>query len=636
MSEKQSQSQPQPMKLVVLADLNVDPPEFDDEDTNPVLSSAPIPSRLMINEINLEKPPSLVKETSDVVEGEGKKLNKVGKCRSRSGKVDDQLDNGVDADGDQHSQGAPSREEKVSSLKTGLINVARKAPKNAHAHFLLGLMYQRLGQPQKAVPAYEKAEDILLRSDEEIDRPELLLLVQMHHAQCLLLESLGESTSDKELETEELEELISKLKESVLSDIRQVSFWNTLGVILLKSGRLESAVSVLTCLSALSPHNLDCLTNLGLAHLQSGNLEAALNCFQEIILKDQNHPSALVNYAAILLCMHGSAVAGAGASVGEAGAESDSAAAINVAKECLLSAVKADPKAAHTWANLANAYDVSGDYRSSSKCLDKVAKLEPNCMSTRYSIAIHRIKDAERSQNPTEQLSWAGNEMASIIREGDPSLVDSPITWAGLAMVHQAQHEIAASFESEQKELMEVEEHANSTLKQAIGEDPDDVVHWHQLGLHSLRTQQFKISQKYLKAAVSRLKECSYAWSNLGISLQLTEETSQAEKAFKQALSLAPCQQAHAIYSNLGNFYRQVKKYDVAKAMFTKALKLQPGYAPAYNNLGLVFVAQGLLEEARFCFDKALQADPLLDAAKSNMLKVLALSKICTSSPSTL
>ena len=92
-------------------------------------------------------------------------------------------------------------------------------------------------------------------------------------------------------------------------------------------------------------------------------------------------------------------------------------------------------------------------------------------MSTRYSIAIHRIKDAERSQNPTEQLSWAGNEMASIIREGDPLLVDSPITWAGLAMVHQAQHEIAASFESEQKELMEVEEHANSTLKQ-VGSNP--------------------------------------------------------------------------------------------------------------------------------------------------------------------
>lgn len=462
------------------------------------------------------------------------------------------------------------------------------------------------------------------------------LCLRCYVVQCLLLESLGESTSGKEIEPEELNEVLSKLKESVLSDIRQVPIWNTLGIILLKSGRLENAISVLSCLSALAPNDLDCLANLGLAHLQSGNLEAALSCCQELILKDQGHPSALVNYATILLCKHGSAIAGAGASAGEAGAESDSATAINVAKECLLAAVKTDPRTAHTWANLANAYDISGDYRSSGKCLEKAAKLEPNCMSTRYSIAIHRIKDAERSQHPTEQLLWAGNEMASILREADPLSIDPPIAWAGLAMVHQTQHEIAASFESEQKELMEVEEHAICTLKQAIGEDPDEAINWHQLGLHSLRTQQFKVAQKYLKAAISRFSDCSYAWSNLGISLQLSEESSQAEAAFKRALFLATSQQAHTIFSNLGNFYRQEKKYDSAKAMFTKALKLQPGYAPAYNNLGLVFVAEGLLEEAKFCFDKALQADPLLDAAKSNMVKVLALLKICTSSPSSL
>lgn len=455
-------------------------------------------------------------------------------------------------------------------------------------------------------------------------------------AQCLLLETLGECAADKELEPEELEEIVLKLKESVLTDIRQVPVWNTLGIILLKTGRLESAISVLSSLSALAPDNLDCLANLGIVHLQSGNVEAASSCFQEVILKDQGHPSALVNYATVLLCQYGSAVAGAGASSGEASAESDSAAAINVAKECLLAAVRADPKAAHTWANLANAYDISGDYKSSSKCLEKAAKLEPNCMSSRYSIAVHRIKDAERSQNPTEQLSWAGNEMASILREADPLSIDPPIAWAGLAMVHQAQHEIGAAFESEQKELMEVEEHAVCSLKQAIGEDPDDAVHWHQLGLHSLRTQQFKMSQRYLKAAISQFRECSYAWSNLGISLQLAEEPSQAEEAFKRALSLSTSRQAHAIFSNLGNFYRQEKKYDSAKAMFTKALKLQPGYAPAYNNLGLVFVAQGLLDEAKFCFDKATKADPLLDAAKSNMVKVLALSKICMSLPSSM
>lgn len=55
--------------------------------------------------------------------------------------------------------------------------------------------------------------------------------------------------------------------------------------------------------------------------------------------------------------------------------------------------------------------------------------------------------------------------------------------------------------------------------------------------------------------------------------------------------------------------------------MYNKSLELQPGYAPALNNLGLVFVAQGKWEEAKDYFNKAIQVDPLLDAAKSNMIK---------------
>lgn len=87
-------------------------------------------------------------------------------------------------------------------------------------------------------------------------------------------------------------------------------------------------------------------------------------------------------------------------------------------------------------------------------------------MATRYAVAVHRIREAERSQNPSEQLSWAGNEMASILKEGDSLAVGLPIAWAGLAMVHKAQHEITAGFKIEQNELMEVEERALHSLKQ--------------------------------------------------------------------------------------------------------------------------------------------------------------------------
>ena len=42
----------------------------------------------------------------------------------------------------------------------------------------------------------------------------------------------------------------------------------------------------------------------------SGSLDLSEKCFQELILKDQNHPAALINYAALLLCKYGSVVAG--------------------------------------------------------------------------------------------------------------------------------------------------------------------------------------------------------------------------------------------------------------------------------------------------------------------------------------
>ncbi|XP_027126493.1 uncharacterized protein [Coffea arabica] len=565
---------------------------------------------------------------AEAMEAEGKQFKKLGKCRSKS-KLDYPLDCGADADADQSGQGMSSlREEKVSSLRTGLVHVARKMPKNAHAHFVLGLMYQRMGQAEKAVVAYEKAAEILIRSEEEIDRPELLSLVRIHHAQCILLGSLEECKSDKELEPNELDDIILKLRESMDSDIRQAPVWNTLGLVLLKTGRLQSAISVFSTLLAVEPNNLDCLGNLGIAYFLSGNMELSEKCLQDLILKDQNHPSAFINYAALLLCRYGSLISGAGAGANDGGASEEQVTAANVAKECLLAAVKSDPRAAHLWSNLANAYFLMGDHRSASKCLEKAVKLEPNCLATRYAVGVHRMKDAERSQNPSEQLSWAGNEMASILREGESSVIEPPIAWAGLAMVHKAQHEIAAGFDIENDDLLEVKECATDSLKQAIREDPDDAVQWHQVGLHDLCTQQFKTSQTYFKAAVARLKECSYAWSNLGISLQLSEDSPHAEEAYKRALSLATSQQAHTVLSNLGNLYRQLRQYERAKAMLTKSLELQPGYAPAYNNLGLVFVAERRWEEARFCFNKAFQTDPLLDAAKSNMIKAANMCRV--------
>jgi len=71
------------------------------------------------NEENNQDKISLLGKDSDTVELEGKQSKKLGKSRSRIGKMEFPIDCGADAEGDHNIPGVPSsREEKVSSLKT--------------------------------------------------------------------------------------------------------------------------------------------------------------------------------------------------------------------------------------------------------------------------------------------------------------------------------------------------------------------------------------------------------------------------------------------------------------------------------------------------------------------------------------
>lgn len=65
------------------------------------------------------------------------------------------------------------------------------------------------------------------------------ILVACFLAQCILLESLENCSPENELESQELDEICSKMKESLKSEVRQASVWNTLGLLLLRTGRLQ-------------------------------------------------------------------------------------------------------------------------------------------------------------------------------------------------------------------------------------------------------------------------------------------------------------------------------------------------------------------------------------------------------------
>jgi superkiller protein 3 len=79
---------------------------------------------------------------------------------------------------------------------------------------------------------------------------------------------------------------------------------------------------------------------------------------------------------------------------------------------------------------------------------------------------------------------------------------------------------------------------------------------------------------------------------------------------------------AHALAEELlarGNLYIQSQVWDEAAREFRKAIKMEPEYSEAYNNLGLCLLYAGKPEEAVEAFQQALQYFPHWALAEANL-----------------
>jgi tetratricopeptide (TPR) repeat protein len=98
---------------------------------------------------------------------------------------------------------------------------------------------------------------------------------------------------------------------------------------------------------------------------------------------------------------------------------------------------------------------------------------------------------------------------------------------------------------------------------------------------------------------------------------------SGATKFEKLTLELARRNPKPGVYLNrLGEFFDGQKKYGQAEQCFRKAVEVMPQLAAARNNLGLLDMRTGQIEDARKILDEAFKADPF-HVRVSNMRKVL-------------
>ncbi|MCO5601386.1 hypothetical protein L7F22_055506 [Adiantum nelumboides] len=377
------------------------------------------------------------------------------KCRVMDSCNDDENDHGA----------STTKGESIIGLKAGLIHAAHKMPKNAHAHFVLGLMYQRLEQPAKAASAFQKADDILKKSEAEFgqSRSQMLSIVQCHYAMTMLQTRVaGNAHLGTHLQSTEVEGWVKILKLAVERDPCYSLVWNTLGLVFFQIGQKEIAISIFKSLLYAIPNCLDAFANLGAVYLHRGSLANAARCLQFLLEKDSAYPGALLNYATLLLHQYGSSFAGIGVT-GDGALQERTA---ETAQNCLIAALNLNPKAGHLWASLSASYSLLCDSFKSTKCLEQAYNLEPTRLSIRYAVAMQRVRESQINSAGSEGLSWAANEFASILRVGDSAAIQPHVASSGLAKVLRLQHEIIAPFEGDEMYLRESKARAYQILQQ--------------------------------------------------------------------------------------------------------------------------------------------------------------------------
>ena len=75
----------------------------------------------------------------------------------------------------------------------------------------------------------------------------------------------------------------------------------------------------------------------------------------------------------------------------------------------------------------------------------------------------------------------------------------------------------------------------------------------------------------------------------------------------------------------LAKFYFLNSKYDEAIDEFNKALKINPGIAEAYYNLGLIYENKNQPEQACAMYEKALAINPEYKLAREHLDKLIGI-----------
>jgi tetratricopeptide (TPR) repeat protein len=162
---------------------------------------------------------------------------------------------------------------------------------------------------------------------------------------------------------------------------------------------------------------------------------------------------------------------------------------------------------------------------------------------------------------------------------------------------------------------------------------PPEAMQQYEKALTLLSAGDFTAAAKDLQQLSETYPDYSGPLANLGIVYLKTGKLPEAEKALKAATQRGD--PSAAAFNQLGIVYRKLGRFKEADAAYTEALRIDPGYALAHLNLGVLcdmYLQQP--QRALTEFERYLQLVPNPDARVPTWVKELR-ARLGVKSPST-
>ena len=164
-------------------------------------------------------------------------------------------------------------------------------------------------------------------------------------------------------------------------------------------------------------------------------------------------------------------------------------------------------------------------------------------------------------------------------------------------------------------------EQAGASFALALKDDPSSAEACY--GIGSVSLQQNKLDEAKENFERATKVQATYpdtlpnAWNNLGLIATRQGQASEAISYFEEALKLSP---DHLVaLENLGNAYRQEKRWEEARITLERAVQVGPRDVDANYSLGMVYAQLNDVDRAHEYLQRALQIRPEYPEALNNL-----------------